>query len=51
VENLRQVSATVATAVADQAASEGLARTELTDTARQVRDAMWQPEYHPIKAG
>jgi malate dehydrogenase (oxaloacetate-decarboxylating) len=51
VENLRHVSATVATAVANQAASEGLARTKLTDTARQVRDAMWQPEYRPIKAG
>jgi malate dehydrogenase (oxaloacetate-decarboxylating) len=51
VENLRQVSATVATAVANQAASEGLARTKPTDTASQVRDAMWQPEYRPIKAG
>jgi malate dehydrogenase (oxaloacetate-decarboxylating) len=51
VENLRQVSATVATAVANQAASEGLARTKPTDTARQVQDAMWQPEYRPIKAG
>jgi malate dehydrogenase (oxaloacetate-decarboxylating) len=51
VENLRQVSATVAAAVADQAAAEGLARTDLKDTARQVRDAMWQPEYRPIKAG
>ncbi|MCW2639507.1 MAG: ykwA [Dactylosporangium sp.] len=51
VENLRHVSATVATAVANQAASEGLARTKLTDTAQQVQDAMWQPEYRPIKAG
>ncbi|NJC69890.1 NAD-dependent malic enzyme [Planosporangium thailandense] len=51
VENLRDVSATVGAAVAEQAATEGLARTRLTDAARQVRDAMWQPEYRPIKAG
>ncbi|WP_238011819.1 NAD-dependent malic enzyme [Dactylosporangium sp. AC04546] len=51
VEDLRQVSATVATAVADEAAAEGLARTKLTDTARQVREAMWQPRYREIKAG
>ncbi|WP_432824924.1 NAD-dependent malic enzyme [Dactylosporangium sp. CA-092794] len=51
VENLREVSAAAATAVADQAAAEGLARASLTDTARQVRQAMWWPEYRPIKAG
>ncbi|GAA1502077.1 oxaloacetate-decarboxylating malate dehydrogenase [Dactylosporangium maewongense] len=51
VENLRDVSATVAAAVAQRAADEDLARAELTDPARQVRDAMWQPEYRPVKAG
>ncbi|MFB9176603.1 NAD-dependent malic enzyme [Dactylosporangium sucinum] len=51
VEDLRHVSATVATAVADDAAVEGVARARLTDTAKQVREAMWQPRYREIKAG
>jgi malate dehydrogenase (oxaloacetate-decarboxylating) len=51
VENLREVSATVAVAVAKQAVAEGLARVRLTDPVQQVQDAMWQPEYRPIKAG
>jgi malate dehydrogenase (oxaloacetate-decarboxylating) len=50
VENLRATSATVAVAVAEQAGLEGLARVELTDTLRQVRDAMWQPVYRPVTA-
>jgi Malic enzyme, NAD binding domain/Lyase len=50
VENLRTVSATVAVAVAERAAAEGLARVELTDATQQVQDAMWQPEYRSIKA-
>jgi malate dehydrogenase (oxaloacetate-decarboxylating) len=50
VENLRATSATVAVAVAERAAREGLARVELTDAVRQVRDAMWQPVYRPVKA-
>ncbi|GAA2582541.1 oxaloacetate-decarboxylating malate dehydrogenase [Dactylosporangium fulvum] len=51
VENLRTVSATVAVAVAKQAADEGLARVELTDPVQQVQDAMWRPEYRPVRAG
>ncbi|GAA4256773.1 NAD-dependent malic enzyme [Dactylosporangium darangshiense] len=51
VENLRDVSAAVATAVAGQAKSEGLARARLSDTARQVRESMWQPGYRNIEAG
>ncbi|WP_433220508.1 NAD-dependent malic enzyme [Dactylosporangium sp. CS-047395] len=51
VENLRMVSATVAVAVAERAAAESLARTEVIDAVQQVQDAMWQPEYRPIKAG
>ncbi|MEV0612272.1 NAD-dependent malic enzyme [Nonomuraea sp. NPDC050404] len=47
VENLRQVSATVAVAVARQAAKEGLARVELGNPVQQVQDAMWQPRYRP----
>jgi malate dehydrogenase (oxaloacetate-decarboxylating) len=50
VESLRATSATVAVAVAEQAAREGLARVELTDAARQVREAMWQPVYRPVRA-
>jgi malate dehydrogenase (oxaloacetate-decarboxylating) len=43
VDDLREVSARVATAVAGRAAEEGLARAEVTE--EQVRAAMWQPEY------
>ncbi|MGP3958848.1 NAD-dependent malic enzyme [Nonomuraea sp. 3N208] len=50
VDNLREVSATVAVAVAEQAATEGLARTEIHNAVEQIRQAMWQPTYHPIKA-
>ncbi|MFG1705058.1 NAD-dependent malic enzyme [Nonomuraea sp. M3C6] len=49
VENLREVSATVAVAVAKQAAEEGLARTDLRDPVQQVQDAMWQPRYRPVR--
>jgi malate dehydrogenase (oxaloacetate-decarboxylating) len=45
VDNLRAVSATVAVDVARRAASEELARVELTNVIQQVQDAMWQPEY------
>ena len=45
VDNLRAVSATVAVEVARTAASEKLARVELTNVIQQVQDAMWQPEY------
>jgi malate dehydrogenase (oxaloacetate-decarboxylating) len=50
VDNLRSVSATVAVAVAEAAAAEGLARVELSDIVQQVQDAMWQPEYCRIQA-
>jgi malate dehydrogenase (oxaloacetate-decarboxylating) len=45
VDNLRTVSATVAVEVAKTAASEKLARVELTNVIQQVQDAMWQPQY------
>jgi malate dehydrogenase (oxaloacetate-decarboxylating) len=48
VENLRAVSASVAVAVANTAAAEGLARAQLTDVVQQVQDAMWQPVYPHI---
>ncbi|AWS48884.1 NAD-dependent malic enzyme [Streptosporangium sp. 'caverna'] len=50
VDNLREVSATVAVAVARQAAQENLARVDLHDPVQQVQDAMWQPEYRPVRA-
>ncbi|GAA4223650.1 malate dehydrogenase (oxaloacetate-decarboxylating) [Streptosporangium album] len=49
VDNLREVSATVAVAVAEQAAKENLARVDLKETIQQVQDAMWQPEYRPVR--
>jgi len=50
IDDLRTVSITVAVAVAEAAAREGLARAKLTDIAQQVHDAMWQPEYRGIEA-
>ncbi|MFC7649727.1 malic enzyme-like NAD(P)-binding protein [Streptosporangium lutulentum] len=50
VDNLREISATVAVAVAKQAAGENLARVDLYDPVQQVQDAMWQPEYRPVRA-
>ena len=51
IDDLRSVSVTVAEAVAETAAAEGLARVELPDIVQQVQDAMWQPEYSRIQAG
>jgi malate dehydrogenase (oxaloacetate-decarboxylating) len=50
VDNLRDVSVTVAVAVAEAAGTEGLAGVELCDIVQQVQDAMWQPEYCRIEA-
>ena len=50
IDDLRSVSMTVAAAVAEAAAAEGLARGALTDTVQQVQDAMWRPEYPRIQA-
>jgi malate dehydrogenase (oxaloacetate-decarboxylating) len=50
IDNLRNVSATVAVAVAESADAEGLARVKLDDVVQQVQDAMWQPEYRHILA-
>ncbi|WP_354670937.1 hypothetical protein [Actinomadura sp. DC4] len=49
VDDLREVSVTVAAAA--QAAEEDLARVTMHDPAPQVRDAMWQPEHRPTRAG
>ena len=45
VSDLRRVSATVAIAVAQAAASEGVAQRTLADPVQEVFDAMWQPVY------
>jgi malate dehydrogenase (oxaloacetate-decarboxylating) len=50
IDDLRSVSLTVAGAVADAAAAEGLAGIELDDVIQQVQDAMWQPNYRRIQA-
>jgi malate dehydrogenase (oxaloacetate-decarboxylating) len=47
VENLRDVSATVAVAVARRALEEGVAQADLPDPAQAVQDAMWEAAYRP----
>jgi malate dehydrogenase (oxaloacetate-decarboxylating) len=51
VASLRAVSAAVAVAVARAAQAEGLARSILDDSARQVAEAMWVPIYPVIEPG
>jgi malate dehydrogenase (oxaloacetate-decarboxylating) len=46
VDNLREVSATVATA----AVADGLAEVTLDNPIQQVHEAMWQPEYARVEA-
>jgi malate dehydrogenase (oxaloacetate-decarboxylating) len=48
VENLRASSATVAVAVANQAAKEGVAE-QLPDPVGAVQSAMWQAAYPPLE--
>jgi len=50
VDDLRQVSATVAVAVARAAVADGLAELALDDPVQQVLQAMWQPEYPRVEA-
>lgn len=50
VGELRLVSATVAIAVAQQAAREGVAEKSLGDPIQQVYGRMWQPRYPDIEA-
>jgi malate dehydrogenase (oxaloacetate-decarboxylating) len=50
IDDLRNVSLTVAVAVAEAAEAEGLAGVALDDIVQQVGDAMWQPEYRRIEA-
>jgi malate dehydrogenase (oxaloacetate-decarboxylating) len=50
VDNLREVSATVAVAVAAAAVADGLADVALDDPIQQIHQAMWQPEYPRVEA-
>ncbi len=50
VDDLRNVSLTVAVAVAEAAVEEGLAGFKFDDIVEQVGDAMWKPEYQEIQA-
>jgi malate dehydrogenase (oxaloacetate-decarboxylating) len=50
IDDLRSVSATVAMAVVEAAAAEGLASAKVGDIVQQVQDAMWQPEYRHVEA-
>jgi malate dehydrogenase (oxaloacetate-decarboxylating) len=50
IDDLREVSMTVAAAVAEAAVREGVARVKLHDIAQTVQDTMWQPEYRRIEA-
>jgi malate dehydrogenase (oxaloacetate-decarboxylating) len=49
VDQLREVSAMVAVAVAKAAAADGLAEVALDDPTQQVHQAMWQPEYPRVE--
>jgi malate dehydrogenase (oxaloacetate-decarboxylating) len=50
MSDLRGVSATVAVAVAEAAAAEGLAQVEVDDPIARVHAAMWQPTYPVLEA-
>jgi malate dehydrogenase (oxaloacetate-decarboxylating) len=50
VENIRATSATVAVAVARQAAADGVAAARIDDLVQAVQDAMWQPVYPDLVA-
>lgn len=49
VPNLRATSATVAVAVAQQAAHDGIAQAELADPIQAVQDAMWHAAYPTLE--
>jgi malate dehydrogenase (oxaloacetate-decarboxylating) len=49
IGDLRRASAAVAIAAARAAAAEGVSRVALRDVERQVREAMWQPAYVPVR--
>ncbi|WP_174727317.1 NAD-dependent malic enzyme [Mesobacillus harenae] len=50
VDKLQEVSEKVAIEVIRAAFSEGIARTDINDVEKAVREAMWQPEYKEIRS-
>lgn len=50
IEHLHEVSIYVAVQVAKAAMEEGIARAEITDPAKAVNDAVWEPEYKEIRS-
>jgi malate dehydrogenase (oxaloacetate-decarboxylating) len=50
IEYLHEVSIYVAVQVAKAAMEEGIARAEISDPAKAVNDAVWEPEYKEIKS-
>ncbi len=50
MEDLRTVSATVAVEVVKAAIADGVARVVPDDSIQAVQDAMWHPEYKPVRA-
>ncbi len=49
ISRLREVSATVAVDVINTAQAAGIARVQVDDPIQAVHDAMWWPDYLPIK--
>ncbi len=49
IKTLGRASKHVATAVATQAVSDGVARRELADPAEAVAEAVWEPRYLPVR--
>ena len=49
ISRLREVSATVAVDVVNTAIAAGIAQVQVTDPIEAVHEAMWEPEYLPIK--
>ena len=49
IDQLRMVSAAVGVAVAQAAASEGLAQADLHNPVQQIHEAMWRPAYPKIE--
>ncbi|MFC5733947.1 NAD-dependent malic enzyme [Cytobacillus gottheilii] len=50
IEHLHEVSIYVAVQVAKAAMEEGIAKAEITDPAKAVNDAVWEPEYKEIRS-
>src|SRR6478609_9489604 len=49
ISRLREVSATVAVDVVNTAIAAGIAQVQVSDPIEAVHEAMWEPEYLPIK--